>query len=78
MPGPRPKQQCPSLTCKHGGRCIYREHICDGVVDCLDAEDEMGCESYSNHPIIYPYPEEKIPLNLSGIRGKKINKYVLQ
>jgi hypothetical protein len=38
-----PKKDCPGIRCDVGGRCIAIEHVCDGVIDCLMAEDEKGC-----------------------------------
>lgn len=33
------------MVCRRGaGVCLSRNLICDGVVDCLNAEDELNCE----------------------------------
>ncbi|XP_050696401.1 serine protease nudel-like isoform X2 [Eriocheir sinensis] len=38
------KQVCGGVTCRlTGGTCLPIEKVCDGKVDCLEAEDEMNC-----------------------------------
>ncbi|KAG8234324.1 hypothetical protein J437_LFUL013064, partial [Ladona fulva] len=45
-----PKQECPGLVCTMGaGRCVPKKKICDGIVDCLGAEDEIGCTHRNYH-----------------------------
>uniref|UniRef100_A0A8D9F2W7 Serine protease nudel n=1 Tax=Cacopsylla melanoneura TaxID=428564 RepID=A0A8D9F2W7_9HEMI len=39
--GRRPLQQCPGMQCSN--KCIPSRRKCDGIVDCLNAEDETGC-----------------------------------
>ena len=31
--------------CK-AGDCIGKEEVCDGMEDCLEGEDELGCSEY--------------------------------
>ncbi|XP_021924195.1 uncharacterized protein LOC110831956 [Zootermopsis nevadensis] len=39
---------CPGLQCSVGNtRCLSARKKCDKVVDCLDAEDELNCQSLS-------------------------------
>lgn len=34
------------MVCRRGaGVCLSRDFICDGFVDCLNAEDELNCEN---------------------------------
>nr|XP_018909286.1 PREDICTED: serine protease nudel [Bemisia tabaci]XP_018909287.1 PREDICTED: serine protease nudel [Bemisia tabaci]XP_018909288.1 PREDICTED: serine protease nudel [Bemisia tabaci] len=42
MPAKIPRQQCPGKQCSTG-QCIPLKHVCDGIVDCLNIEDEMDC-----------------------------------
>lgn len=74
----RPKQQCPSLQCKRGSQCIHHNNICDRVIDCLDAEDEVEClytqnENVDNIYIPEGYADFKSIRN-SGIQGKVLPK----
>lgn len=48
----RPCQRCCLLTsvsstdqfqCAHGRKCIERSQVCDGVSQCQDRSDELGC-----------------------------------
>lgn len=32
------------MKCAQGGRCIARGRVCDSVIDCLDADDELNCD----------------------------------
>lgn len=36
------KTNCSSIRCRLG-RCLPRENICDGILDCWDGDDERGC-----------------------------------
>lgn len=38
-----PKKDCPGIRSEIDRRCISVKNICDGVIDCLNAEDEKGC-----------------------------------
>ncbi len=39
-----PKTECPGITCQRGlGKCLSQGNVCDCVVDCFGAEDEMDC-----------------------------------
>ena len=39
-----PKQGCSGMICRLGtGICLDQNSICDDKVDCLNAEDEVGC-----------------------------------
>lgn len=41
-----PKQICKGMICQRGtGTCLSPNLICDGIVDCLNAEDEVNCGS---------------------------------
>lgn len=44
LPTLRPVQECPSINCVWGAqKCIPKAAKCNGVVDCLGAEDEINC-----------------------------------
>ncbi|KAF4531310.1 hypothetical protein B566_EDAN018309 [Ephemera danica] len=44
LPRKVPLSQCPGVECSRGhGRCMAVSLLCDKVVDCLDAGDELGC-----------------------------------
>lgn len=54
-----PKPNCKGMICQRGtGACLSPDFICDGIVDCLNAEDEVNCgsakllSSTSHAPII--------------------------
>ncbi|XP_059351981.1 serine protease nudel-like isoform X3 [Daphnia carinata] len=52
-----PKQSCSGLICPRGtGACLTPDLICDGIIDCLNAEDELGCTTNlpptSHEPIV--------------------------
>ncbi len=41
-----PKQECAGMVCRRGtGVCLAPNLICDGYVDCLNAEDEVNCSA---------------------------------
>lgn len=76
----RPKQQCPSLQCKRGSQCIHHNNICDRVIDCLDAEDEVEClytqnENVDNIYIPEGYADFKSIRN-SGIQADLLSSQV--
>ena len=44
LPKLRPKTLCDGITCQRGsGVCVPQIFVCDKVVDCLYAEDEVNC-----------------------------------
>ena len=44
LPDKLPNTTCDGITCKRGsGVCVPRKFLCDRVVDCLHAEDEVDC-----------------------------------
>nr|CAD7446407.1 unnamed protein product [Timema bartmani] len=43
----RPRSKCPGMHCPPSQRCIPQHKICDRVVDCLGAEDELNCRPKS-------------------------------
>ena len=46
-----PKQECRGMVCRRGtGTCLLPDFVCDGTVDCLNAEDESDCEPNSGTP----------------------------
>ncbi|KAL1501395.1 hypothetical protein ABEB36_006719 [Hypothenemus hampei] len=46
---PNTQQKCPGYICNGIRRCIGKKRRCDGTIDCLLGDDEMGCEdSYNN------------------------------
>lgn len=45
MPSVKPLQDCPGFKCKSGiSKCLPLKRKCDKTVDCLNAEDEIGCD----------------------------------
>ncbi|KAI5750266.1 hypothetical protein M8J76_014210 [Diaphorina citri] len=42
MGSKRPLQECPGMQCTN--KCIPMKRKCDGIVDCLHAEDETDCQ----------------------------------
>ena len=41
----RPMDTCPGFQCTSGSaRCIPKWKLCNKIVDCLEAEDELSCE----------------------------------
>ncbi|XP_046988691.1 serine protease nudel [Schistocerca americana] len=52
LPATRPLQQCPGMTCQLGsGTCLPMHQRCDRVVDCLAAEDELGCSAVNQQAV---------------------------
>lgn len=52
-----PRQSCSGLICPRGtGACLTPDLICDEIVDCLNAEDELSCTTKllptSHKPIV--------------------------
>ncbi|KAK5649545.1 hypothetical protein RI129_000574 [Pyrocoelia pectoralis] len=41
----RPLRHCPGYACKESKKCIGNKRRCDKVVDCLEGDDEMNCQS---------------------------------
>lgn len=42
-----PLEKCPGFSCEGGlGKCLPIEARCNGIVDCLDGEDEVNCRDY--------------------------------
>ncbi|KAJ4432273.1 hypothetical protein ANN_20891 [Periplaneta americana] len=49
LPDKTPRPSCPGLQCSVGNaRCLSKMKVCDRIVDCLRAEDEMNCPSLSS------------------------------
>lgn len=45
-----PLTSCPGFSClTELGKCLPLEKRCDRIVDCLDAEDEIGCVSQTGY-----------------------------
>lgn len=44
LPQEQPQQYCPGIRCTTGERCIPTKRRCDKYVDCMNAEDEQGCD----------------------------------
>ncbi|CAG2115144.1 unnamed protein product, partial [Medioppia subpectinata] len=42
---PELSRSCDGLRCPLG-RCLRKEHICNGVMDCRDASDEQNCMDF--------------------------------
>jgi len=34
---------CPQFRCQSTGHCIFNRYRCDGLINCFDASDELGC-----------------------------------
>lgn len=52
LPTTKPLAACPGLRCSSGSkRCIPKKSICNGFVDCIDAEDEKNCEAKLTDPL---------------------------
>lgn len=46
LPTIQPLQKCPGFKCTSGiSKCLPDKRVCDKVLDCLDGEDEMNCNS---------------------------------
>jgi len=49
LPKKFPLAKCPSIECSRvGGRCLATTMVCDKIVDCLDAVDEVNCKSFTS------------------------------
>ncbi|XP_059476630.1 serine protease nudel [Neocloeon triangulifer] len=47
LPKEVPVAKCPSIECSRvGGRCLSASMVCDKIIDCLNAEDELNCKSF--------------------------------
>uniref|UniRef100_A0A915CV90 Uncharacterized protein n=1 Tax=Ditylenchus dipsaci TaxID=166011 RepID=A0A915CV90_9BILA len=44
-------EQCPEgyVLCAENKTCIFSHWQCDGVVDCLESEDELDCADYKKN-----------------------------
>lgn len=43
--GDKPLDSCPGFSCYSNLKeCLPLESRCNGIVNCLDGEDEIGCE----------------------------------
>lgn len=41
----KPLDSCPGFSCHSSiEKCLPMKNHCDGIVNCLDAEDEIGCQ----------------------------------
>ncbi|KYM93915.1 Serine protease nudel [Cyphomyrmex costatus] len=52
--GNKPSDSCPGFSCHSNiEKCLPIKNHCDGIVNCLDAEDEIGCQilklNYARH-----------------------------
>ena len=45
--GPKPLSICPGYICPGDSSCLPKNKRCNRKVDCLGAEDEKECSSYS-------------------------------
>jgi len=39
---------CSQFKCQSTGHCIFSRYHCDGLINCFDASDELGCGMYCN------------------------------
>ena len=58
--------------CRRDSQCVAIWKRCDGVQDCKDLTDEMGCRAYTNNRSIlynslYTRCQEKCSLNMSRL-----------
>ncbi|XP_011695705.1 PREDICTED: serine protease nudel isoform X2 [Wasmannia auropunctata] len=52
--GNQPLDSCPGFSChSSSGKCLPIQSRCNGVVNCLDAEDEIGCGFLTNNYASY-------------------------
>lgn len=42
-PARESSHKCPNIRCSYEGRCVGAKRVCDRIVDCLSAEDEIDC-----------------------------------
>lgn len=53
-----PDEPCNGLRCN--GRCVIREHICDGVPHCPDRSDERNCSGVKPYGKFECWEEEEV------------------
>ncbi|XP_063824168.1 serine protease nudel [Ostrinia nubilalis] len=54
LPTIQPQQKCPGFKCTSGlSKCLPDKRVCDKIVDCLDGEDEMNCNSMRSFDNIF-------------------------
>ena len=55
------------FPCKDGQLCYHVDQICDGIAQCQDRQDEMGCKLYTELQSQRQYQWDKCSLSLRAI-----------
>ncbi|RVE44830.1 hypothetical protein evm_010543 [Chilo suppressalis] len=54
LPSIQPLQKCPGFKCNSGiSKCLADKRVCDKIIDCLNGEDEINCNSMRSFENIF-------------------------